>query len=330
MKKPSTAIRVITGFFATIFCILLVVSSFLAVIAGTVSSVVQPKTIVKFVEKIDLVEVLSDSMGGSEALEEEGIPVELFNEIKETDFAKAVISGYAEGISAAILGNEIPESLTEEKLLALLDDNFDEIVEIVEEYVPEDQKIDLSKEEIKKVVEENVGELAKSLPTVKEVVTMVKVEETIPAEVKFLFGPTLTIGFAVAAVVLAGIIYALRFWRFGGFMWIGVSTAVTALLVGALSFGGTALLPALKEGMGSMGAIADTGALVITGQLNTALIILVAVAVVFIAGCIVLRKVTAKKPVAEAAPAIEAESVAEVVTDEPITEAVETKEIEAE
>lgn len=331
MNKPSTAVRVITGIFATILCIFFVLSSFLAVLAGTVSSVAQPKTLVKFVEKIDLVEVMGEALGGSDSIEELGIPVELIDEIKNTDFAKTLLSSYAEGISAAVLGNEIPENISQEELLALVDNDLDKIVEAIDQYIPEEEKGELSNEELKTFIKEGIGELVKSLPSVKEVVTLVKVEETIPAEVKFLFGPTLTIAFAVAALVLAGIIYALRFWRFGGFMWIGVSSAVTALLVGALSFGGTALLPALKEGMGSMGAFADTGALVITGQLNTALIILVAVAVVFIAGCIVLRKVTAKKPVADAAPALEAEPVAEAevvaeVEDEATEEVKETEE----
>lgn len=325
MNKPSTAVRVITGIFATILCIFFVLSSFLAVLAGTVSSVAQPKTLVKFVEKIDLVEVMGEALGGSDSIEELGIPVELIDEIKNTDFAKTLLSSYAEGISAAVLGNEMPENISQEELLALVDNDLDKIVEAIDQYIPEEEKGELSNEELKTFIKEGIGELVKSLPSVKEVVTLVKVEETIPAEVKFLFGPTLTIAFAVAALVLAGIIYALRFWRFGGFMWIGVSSAVTALLVGALSFGGTALLPALKEGMGSMGAFADTGALVITGQLNTALIILVAVAVVFIAGCIVLRKVTAKKPVVDAAPALEAEPVAEV-EDEATEEVKETEE----
>ena len=311
MKKPSTAVRVITAIFATIFCFLFVITSFTAVLTGTVSSVTQPKTLVKFVEKIDLVEFIGDALGGSDSDEEAGIPAEVIDKVKETDFAKAVLSNYTEGIVAAVKGEEIPESLSHEEILALIDKDLDDIVEVVEEYIPEDAKGELSKEELKTFVKEGVGELAKSLPSVKEVVTMVKIEETIPAEVKFLFGPTLTIGFAVAALVLAGIIYALRFWRFGGFMWIGVSSAVTALLVGILSFGSTAVLPTLKEGLGAMSSLVDTSALIITGQLNIALIILIVVAIVFIAGCIVLRKVTAKKPVADAAPALEAEPVAE-------------------
>ena len=308
MKKPHIAVRIITGFFATIFCILLVITSFAAVITGTISSITQPKTIVKFVEQVDLVEVLGDALGGSDSDEEAGIPPEVIDKVKETDFAKAVLSNYTEGIVAAVKGEEIPEALSHEEILALIDKDLDDIVEVVEEYIPEDAKGELSKEELKAFVKEGVGERAKSLPTVEEFVTMVKVEEVVPAEVKVLFDPKLTIALAVVALVLAGIIYALRFWRFGGFMWIGVSTVITALLVGGLSLGGATILSAFKESAGAFSGLLDTASLVITGKLNIALIILVVLAVVFIAGYILLLKYAIKKPLKEATSVVETET----------------------
>lgn len=332
MKKPHIAVRIITGFFATIFCILFVLVSFTAVLTGTVSSIAQPKTIVKFVEQIDLVEVLSDAMGAPDSSDESGIPAELINEFKETEFAKTVISSYAEGIAAAIKGDEISDSLSEAELLQLIDNNLDDLVGMVKEYAPEEAMQELSEEELKSFVKEGIGEFAKQLPTVKEVVTMVKVEEVIPAEVKVLFGPTLTITLAVIALVLAGIIYALRFWRFGGFMWIGVSSFVTALFVCALSLGSSIILPALKETMGSMGALFDSAALVITGQLNIALIILIAIAIIFIAGYIVLYKLVVKKKIAAAtAQAKIEEPVVELPVEAAAEEvAVETEEVKEE
>ncbi len=327
MKKPHIAVRIITGIFATIFCILFVLVSFTAVLTGTVSSMTQPKTIVKFVEQIDFVEIFGDAMGVSDSSGESGIPAELINEFKETEFAKTVISSYTEGIVAAVKGEEIPDSLSETELLQLIDDNLDDLVGMVKEYAPEEAVQELSEEELKSFVKEGIGEFAKQLPTVKEVVTMAKVEEIIPAEAKVLFGPTLTISLAVVALVLAGIIYALRFWRFGGFMWIGVSFVITALLVGALSFGSGMILPAIKAGMGEMGALLDTGALIITGQLNTALIVLVVTAVLFIAGYIVLYNLVVKKKIAAAAAQAKIE---EPVVELPVEASAEESVVEAE
>ena len=255
-----------------------------------------------------MVEVLGGAMGGAESDEGSGVPVELINEIKETEFAKTVLSGYSEGIVAALKGDEIPEGLSEEEILALIDKDIDDLVNVVKEFIPEEEKGKLTDDELKTFVKEGVGELAKSLPTVEEVVTMVKVEEVVPAEVKVLFGPKVTIALAVVALVLAGIIYALRFWRFGGFMWIGVSTVITALLVGGLSLGGATILSAFKESAGAFSGLLDTASLVITGKLNIALIILVVLAVVFIAGYILLRKYAIKKPLKEATSVVETET----------------------
>lgn len=310
MKKQNTAVNVITAILAAFLSTLLVVVCVVIPVFKSLTSITTPKKLVTLVQEIDYKELVTENEGVKDAIEEFGIPTDVVNELVSSKAVSELLGLFAEDVSAALTGEELEQSsITPDAIKSIVNDNIDEIFDIVKNTANEEFSEDISDEDIKQVkdeiikaVNENADEIVESLPDVKEIVTVMEVEDA--QIIKTILGPTITIILLAVAAVLAGLIYACRFRNFNALLWLGIDFGSAGLIVTLITaFIGSKFISALITDMISInGTVVDSVIKVYTNGLITGLIILFVLCAVFITGYVLLKKfVLNKKPIEEIA-----------------------------
>jgi len=308
MKKQNTAVNVITAILAAFLSTLLVVVCVVIPVFKSLTSITTPKKLVTLVQEIDYKELVTENEGVKDAIEEFGIPSDVVNELVSSKAVSELLGLFAEDVSAALTGKELEQSsITPDAIKSIVNDNIDEIFDIVKNTANEEFSEDISDEDIKQVkdeiikaVNENADEIVESLPDVKEIVTVMEVEDA--QIIKTILGPTITIILLAVAAVLAGLIYACRFRNFNALLWLGIDFGSAGLIVTLITaFIGSKFISALITDMISInGTVVDSVIKVYTNGLITGLIILFVLCAVFITGYVLLKKfVLNKKPTEE-------------------------------
>jgi len=308
----------LTALIAVVFSIVFIVVANAAVCSACVISLLKPESITAFAQSIDYAALFSDFTEETEAegettsspdteLEIEAdaafgnVEAELIDALMKSDTAKQLLNEYVAGVGSVFTGEEAPEGLTEDKLKDIVNENMDEIVGIVKEYTDEEVSEEDIRAQIDQALEENAEEIVASLPTVEDVKN--EFEDDTLKILRKVFVPKTTYTLVGLSVFLALLIYACRYKRFGGFMWIGVDCIIAgcfaALIKVAFSIAETVILDMLgAESMEIVGKV-----LAIVGQAFTVgIAVLFAIAVISIALCILLRRAAKKKAEAEPAP----------------------------
>ncbi len=298
--KRNPAVNVIAAILAVLLSIALVVTAFGAVIFHMLSSATKANQLSDFLGEIDYSaflpngEELFDSMGD--------LPVnnQLVNEIMGSDAVKEVIDQYAQGFDAALSG-EPAEGLTVEGILQIADENMDELVDIIQENVELEIDEQTLRTEISKAVKENAPELLESLPAPQAILE--EMDPQVTEALKTVFDPMIAVTLLIVSLVLAALIYACRWYRFGGFIWIGVDSVIVSFLVGiimiALNGAKSLLLGILPLDF----SVLNAATAVLNRCLLIDLLILIGAAVLFMVLGVVLKRKTASKYEAPSAEA---------------------------
>lgn len=291
--KQNRAVNVLTVILAVILSIVLVVAAVCTVLSSTMTAMVKPENMTKAIQSIDYTEIITEDQTLTSALEESNIDKEIVQKIMESSAATEVINTYAESLSAAIVGSEEAEGLTADKVKSIMNENMDEIVAIISENTTEE----LDEEELRltltETVNENAQEIVDILPSPKEIMDGVDPESA--AVIEKVFNPSVSLALGAISLVVAGLVYACRFRKFGGLLWVGIDSAVAGTIVGAvlmvIAFGKSFLSELISAG----GSVVDWGFSLVTDGLVLGMIILFVIAVVFITGGILLRNMCCKK-----------------------------------
>lgn len=307
MKKQNTAVNVITAILAAFLSTLLVVVCVVIPVFKSLTSITTPKKLVTLVQEIDYKELVTENEGVKDAIEEFGIPSDVVNELVSSKAVSELLGLFAEDVSAALTGKELEQSsITPDAIKSIVNDNIDEIFDIVKNTANEEFSEDISDEDIKQVkdeiikaVNENADEIVESLPDVKEIVTVMEVEDA--QIIKTILGPTITIILLAVAAVLAGLIYACRFRNFNALLWLGIDFGSAGLIVTLITaFIGSKFISALITDMISInGTVIDSVIKVYTNGLITGLIILFVLCALFITGYVLLKKFVLNKKIDE-------------------------------
>ncbi len=318
--KENKAFGVLTAFIAVILSIAFVVVAIATVCAASVSEIIRPKNIVALVQSLDYTVLFSDSPEDSgfdqETEFEEEMPAldsdvvieddaafgdaeaEIMDALMKSDAAKDLLNEYVSGIGSVFTGEEAPEGLTAEKLKNIVNENMDEIVGIAKEYSDEDVSEEEIRTMIEQAVDESADEIVASLPTVDEVKK--EFEDDILKLLGKIFVPRTTYALIAFSVVFALLIYACRYKRFGGFMWVGVDCIIAGCFV-ALIKGAFSVAEAIVADM--LGAesidIVTKILSMMSKTFTVGLVVLWVAAIVLITLCIILRKVAKEKTVSE-------------------------------
>lgn len=252
-------------------------------------------------------DVLGGLMDSIQAIVGEEVNEEVLNKVLESDLAGELLDAYMGDAINSITGKPGESQFTAEKLVEVVKDNVDEIVEIMEESgmtLSQDQKTQL-KTEINKVVQENAEDIVSALPTPEDIKeAIVKDNEGLEIAFAILAKKNQIKGMIVGAIVLISVlIFGLRYPGFRGLRWLSTNlftaggfNVVICLLLGA---GSTAALGA-EAGMNAIGGSPVAGIIskllsqLAAGVVIRTVIIFVA-AIALLVGYILLKIFVRKK-----------------------------------
>ncbi|MBR0447567.1 MAG: hypothetical protein IIX28_03770 [Clostridia bacterium] len=302
LKPRNKAANVITAIVAVLLSILLVVLLFATAIMGTANSMTTPEGLGKVVndalQNVDFEQIIVDSAGDMNIDEEDLKEAQIINRLLKTDAAEEIIDLFAAEI-AANLNRDEGNLLNDMSVRKIVHEHADEIVDVLYDIDPSIDR-ETIREEMLGYVDENADELVNSL--------MGSVTESIGSTEEI--APVLDamkialIVLVVLCVVLAGGIYGCRYYRFGGFLWVGIDTAVAGLLTTftALAFKSN-LLSSLVD-MGDSAVVVAAATTGIGGHFMRTALLMLGVGVLLI-GLFILLKCTVVNPKVKAAKAAE-------------------------
>lgn len=304
MKQRNTAVNILTAFVATLLSIVLVLALFATGLVGAARTAVTPKAmenmITQTVQDIDFEQLLIGSAEDNNVSQEDLAQAQIINELMNSEAAQEFFALYAKDMAAALSGTYTAENaaVSGQVIRDLAEKHIDDMVDILGELDSEADREQI-RQEVLKYIDENADTLLgdMSVETIVSDSGLTDVVEVIDVL------PTILWVLVAVCAVLAGLIYACRYYRFGGFMWIGVDTALAAtLMLGVTRALKSNLLLELLNEMGAEDILAAVfGA--VGNVFATITWILFGAAVLFIGGYIAL-KCTVLKQKDAAAPAV--------------------------
>lgn len=327
MKQRHIAVNILTAIPAFLLSIVLVLSLMGAAVYGVVLNCVTPKAISdvvqasvkELVKSPDFEQVILDNETVQANIQELGITTEAVGELMQSDAVVEVVDLLSADFSNALTG--VAEAkLTPEALLDIVTKHADDLADIAVKMSAEP----LDKEEIKKQIIDTVERDAEALTDVMpdvEVIRQSVTDNDTAEKVLALLNPTYLWYAYGVCLVLALLIYALRYYRFGGFLWLGVSGMFAGGLIGvaiwALRNLSTNYLP---DSLSNARGIINTLISHIARSLQWRMWIYLGVSLLLIGGFVLLYFLVVKKklaaaaqPMAEAMP--EAAYVAETMPE---------------
>lgn len=322
LKKRHIAVNILTAIAAVILSVLLIASLLAASLYGVVIKSVSAKsigdmlrtTVVELVESVDFEEVILKNEIVKENIEELDISTDAVGQLMQSDAADEIIDLLAADSANLLTGQETNLQLTADALVDIVKEHADDLADIAVEMTDAPLKKEELKAQIVETVERNAEEITKALPDMKAIRTEI-VKEIPVDDIGALLNPAMLWAAYGVCLVLAALIYACRWYRFGGLLWLGVDCLLTGGLLAAstvalrLAAVGSAI--ALPKGMeGILRGLIDG----VHGAVQVQMWIWLGAAVVLIVGYVLLYTLVVKKKLAaantaetEAMPALAAE-----------------------
>ena len=312
----STAANVLTVFGAVILTIVLVFASFATLSVSVVTSVLSPSAIIESVfSDEDTVDDFVDEFVND--LEMEDVDSEFVEEILESDIFKDAVSDVSEELSENLFKDSDQKIIDEKFLRKFIKKNAEEIADIYCDNVDTDMSRAEIEEEIVSEANKIAEEFADEMPTTGEIFE--EVDSEVLALLEFVFGGGLMITLIIVTVVIAALLYLLRFKYLGGLKWIGSAGIFSAglLAIVALIFN-IAVAEVEDDAPKAVMSMFDS---VHSAYTTTAIVTLVVSIVLIVVGCVVGRFLKNRKAVTPApAYAAPVEPAAPVV-EEPVVNA---------
>ena len=302
------AVKIIFNILGIILAIILSVALYAVLVAAPIvsvsSSLLQPEMLHNVVQQVDYEALIEANPDLSGTLQEYGMDTETITAILESDAVEEAMDLYMDDIFAAIEGVGKDPKLTPEAIKQIAADHMDEIVEIAKNY--KDPSADVATEEIEaqitQVVEEYADDVVELLPAPmelsREIFDEVSEEQAVVMEsVQILHNGILETVLLIVAIVLSVLIVLCRIKRFKGFMWLGVVYCLASFIClgGALTMGSLSVLVTEVEMSPWMLQLMESASKVLSGAMMTRGLILIGLAVLFIAVFIVGRIIFVKK-----------------------------------
>ena len=236
MKPRNKAANVITAILAALLSVLLVLVLFATGLVAAANSVTSPVTVrnlvTTVVEEIDFEQIIINSAQDNDISEEELAQARTINALLESAAAEEFFTLYAQDVASTFNGTYDPANpaMTEQVIIQLANTHIDEIVDIMAQLDPETDR-ETIRQELLTYVQENAAQLLESV----KVENLINVEELSELTNTLQLLKTVLWVLVGICLVLAGLIYACRYYRFGALIWLSVDTGIVALLILAVS-----------------------------------------------------------------------------------------------
>ncbi|MBR0447858.1 MAG: hypothetical protein IIX28_05280 [Clostridia bacterium] len=236
MKPRNKAANVITAILAALLSVLLVLVLFATGLVAAANSVTSPVTvrnlITTVVKEVDFEQIIIGSAQDNDISEEDLAQARTITALMESPAAEEFFTLYAQDVAATLNGTYDPANaaITEQTILRLANTYIDEMVDIVGQLEPEEDR-ETIRRELLTYVEENAAQLLNSV----KIENLINVEELSELTNTLQMLQTVLWVLVGICLVLAGLIYACRYYRFGALIWLGVDTGIVALMILAVS-----------------------------------------------------------------------------------------------
>ena len=239
---------------------------------------------------------------------------QIVNKVLNSNAAKEFIQTYTEDITNAITGSSGEPQFNAEKIVEIVEENIDEIVDIIQEVDPSISKdeVEKIKQDIKTAVVENAESFVEALPKPEQIVTeIVKSSPELEMALEIVAQKeNIKKAIVGAIVVLSVLIFLFRLPGFRGLRWLATDLFVAAGFGGVICFALSTSASLITELVGDEAALVDMVSWLIssfvTGVMIRTAIILVA-AIVLLVAYILIKKALAKKAAVQEQPALPAE-----------------------
>ena len=229
MNTPYSTTNVVTGIFATVFSIFFVISFILTSLVCGITSMLTPEGITGFITSDTVTDFIIDSPDIDTMFEDSELSKEALAEVLEGDFGKDLLSSYADGISAELLGTEAKYTYDEKYFEELCIERKDDIMAFLHMF-PEAEG--LSDEEMEEVfnyfLEEVPTQLSETITQSAESVTTP--EDVNIAEIYHIIVKVLPIILTINTIVMLIVCWLLRIKFTYGLLWSGVASVVAGVL----------------------------------------------------------------------------------------------------
>ncbi len=298
------ALKIIGNIFGILFAIIFSIALVIVLVAippvKSFSTIFQADTIQTMMVGVMSAEVIEPGSAMAEGLEDAGISEDIVQELMESDAVEDMLEVYLDDVFAASTGENMESSLTSEVLEDIVKDNKEDLIPLIEEYANVANEEE-AEELLDMLVEEHSEDIIEMLPSVEDskmTLTSSDNEGLFSAGniYRGLYNGAVIWIMIGVATVLCLLIFLCRKFKLQGFIWIGVSFGVAALLsaVVIMLAGNLNIL----MGMGFSKAEHNLiGSIVpgLVGAMVTATLVIAALAVVFIAAYIIGKACLKKK-----------------------------------
>lgn len=286
MIVKSKALRVLGVVAAALLCLPLVIMLVVTPLYTSVAGLITPQTMTSILRDIDYTEMMQNSVGN--AADGNGLPADMMQDVMQTPMMEELITAYTEELTS-VLGGEEGGHFTADTIPALIDKHAEELIAIVRTYAPQDADA-ISDEELRTALKEAASEygedLVAQLPTAEDVAEMAPVEGGINP-LTMIVDKTIPVALIIATLVLAALTAVCLLHRFRALLWLGIELVVAVLpLAGVLSIV-SAMGPELAQSLPP--TVVRSMLQALSGNLLTAIFVMVAVGVLLIAGFIAWR-----------------------------------------
>ena len=291
---------------AVLFSLALIPTLILNPVWRGVSGLLQPSVLeeltTSIVEEIDLSQISLDSPELAQSLEDAGISPEAAQALLSSQTAKDIISLLGSDLTQVLQGSFTTSALTEAEMTRVINENRAELIQILRLMMP-DETAALTDDQINQHLDSVVAQ--EVLPLLGDVnQAFLDMQTELHGEMAMAFelatGPMIPTALLVGALILAVLIFLCRWPHQEGLLWLGIDSAIAALPVLGMAFSlkGAQLSQTLAQSTG----LPDVFGPVLRRMGNTTLIggiILAAIAVVMVAGFILLRDRRMKRQAAQ-------------------------------
>lgn len=216
----------------------------------------------------------------SENMENFGFKGEKVEKFLRSEAVKDAGELYGQDVFAALQGDTVGEAqFTTENVQAALISNLDELVDIATDKGMDDEAVLKAESKLVDAIKKNTGSVVEKVTTKKEIAKTVK-NTGIQDLVKAISSPNIKIFFWVTIIVCAIAILALRYYKFGGFIWVGTNLIISSVfLVVIIVLGATGAISYILSGIIRQEIIANSVVWVFTKAMigNCATVIVIAI-----------------------------------------------------
>lgn len=241
MKTLVKVLNVIGAIVSSLLMPALLCALIACPIANALSSLTRPEAMTDMIGKIDMGDLTSADPAIESMIDQLGIPADAIEDLLDLEIVEDFAKMYLEDAEAQLFDGQNGSSITEKKLLAMLDDNMSEVIGFIRKYSPDGVK-DMSDaeiaEELHGIAQEKAPDLIEALPPVSDIMDEVS---DLGVDTEFL---TRTYDFVknslmpliyTLIIVLSLLIFGCRAYHLEGTIWLGIDYLLAAAALFAVS-----------------------------------------------------------------------------------------------